>query len=438
MDRFDTLLDALGAGGLDASLTALYGGEDLPGQRARVAELLGGMAGWSAGVEGVLVSAPGRTELGGNHTDHNNGVVLAAAVQFDCLAAAAPVPGRLVRVHSEGFSGVIEVDLDDLEPRAGEEGTSAALVRGVAHGLRAQGYSVAGCDVRVSGRVPVGSGLSSSASFEVCTGQVFNTLFNHGTVPPVELARIGRRAENRHFGKPCGFMDQVACAVQGIVSIDFLDQAAPVVTEVDFDFNGTGFRLCVVATGGSHADLTPEYAAIPAEMARAAAVFGREAARGLTLAQVLDAAPRLRREAGDRAVLRLIHFIEENERAQAQAQALRRGDMEEFLALVRASGDSSWRLLQNCVATVRPLEQGIPLALTLTERFLGGRGACRVQGGGFAGTIQAYVPEDRFEAYRGFMEGVFGPGSVVGLMVRRPGLERIRPGTSGGRAEERP
>jgi galactokinase len=295
------------------------------------------------------------------------------------------------------------------------------------------GHPVAACDVCVDGRVPVGSGLSSSASFEVCIGQVFNALFCGGTVPPVDLARIGRRAENVHFGKPCGFMDQIACAVQGVLSIDFKDQAEPVVGGVDFDFAGTGYQLAVVDTGGSHADLTPEYAAIPDEMVRAAGVLGRASARGLTLAEVLAAAPRLRREAGDRAVLRLIHFIEENERAQAQARALRSGDMDGFLALVRASGDSSWRLLQNCVATVRPLEQGIPLALILTERFLGGAGACRVQGGGFAGTIQAYVPTHRFEEYGRFMDGVFGQGAVVPLMVRRPGHERIRPVAAHGR-----
>jgi galactokinase len=433
MDRLDALLAAVEGRELDGVLATLYGPGDLAVQRARHADLLRTMAAWSPGVEGVLVNAPGRTELGGNHTDHNNGVVLAAAVQFDCVAVAASVPGNVVRVRSAGFPEVMEVDLDDLSPRAAEAGMPSALVRGVAAGLREMGHPVAACDVCVDGRVPVGSGLSSSASFEVCIGQVFNALFCGGTVPPVDLARIGRRAENVHFGKPCGFMDQIACAVQGVLSIDFKDQAEPVVGGVDFDFAGTGYQLAVVDTGGSHADLTPEYAAIPDEMVRAAGVLGRASARGLTLAEVLAAAPRLRREAGDRAVLRLIHFIEENERAQAQARALRSGDMDGFLALVRASGDSSWRLLQNCVATVRPLEQGIPLALILTERFLGGAGACRVQGGGFAGTIQAYVPTHRFEEYGRFMDGVFGQGAVVPLMVRRPGHERIRPVAAHGR-----
>ncbi|QGY41976.1 galactokinase [Pseudodesulfovibrio cashew] len=385
------------------------------------------MAEWRGTGPAVLVSAPGRTELGGNHTDHNHGVVLAAAVSFDCLAVARASEGNRIRVKSEGFGGTIEVDCADTAPRKTEEGTPEALIRGVVHGFAQAGHVVGGFDACVSGGVPMGVGLSSSAAFEVCMGQVLNQLFNEGRVTPLELARFGQQAENVHFGKPCGLMDQLACAAQGVLSIDFADPASPVTRQVDFDFGATDYQLAVVDTGGSHADLTPEYAAIPAEMGRAARVLGQETARGLTVAQVLDAAPTIRREAGDRALLRLLHFIEESDRAQAQAEALAQGDMTAFLRLVLASGDSSWRLLQNCVSTIRPEEQPIPLALTLTERFLGGNGAWRIQGGGFAGTIQAYVPRDRFPDYQAYMEAVFGLGAVLPLRVRRPGLDLILP-----------
>ncbi|MBI9079990.1 MAG: galactokinase [Pseudodesulfovibrio sp.] len=391
------------------------------------------MESWSVGTRAVLVSAPGRTELGGNHTDHNNGVVLAAAVHLDCLAVASPTDGNGIRIRSEGFAESIEIELDDLSPRKGEEGTSAALVRGVAHGFREAGHGIAPFDACLAGDVPMGSGLSSSAAFEVCIGQIFNQLFNDGRVLPIELARIGRMAENVYFGKPCGFMDQITCAMQGVLSIDFQDQSEPLVQEIEFDFADSGYQLAVVDTGGSHADLTPEYAAIPDEMKRASRLFGQEMARGLTLQQVLDKASEIRREVGDRPLLRLIHFIEENERAIHQAAALRSGDMEQYLDMVNASGESSWRLLQNCISTTNFMEQGIPLALTLTERFLQGKGAWRIQGGGFAGTIQAYVPNDRFEAYQTFMDGLFGPGSVLPLQVRKPGNDCICPGGTDGR-----
>ena len=382
---------------------------------------------WFSGQQVILVSAPGRTELGGNHTDHNGGVVLAAAVHFDCLAVAAPTEGNIIRIWSEGFPDTIKVRLDDLAPRKEEEGTSAALVRGVVHGFKAGGWTIGAFDACISGDVPIGSGLSSSAAFEICVGQILNSLFNDEKVGPVDLAAIGRKAENIHFGKPCGFMDQITCAAQGILSIDLQDQTLPIVHEIDFDFGDSGYQLAMVDTGSSHADLTLEYAAIPEEMGRAARVLGQDVARGLTMEQVLDAAPQIRREAGDRALLRLIHFIEESERAVRQADALRSGDMDTYLELVNASGDSSWRLLQNCISTTNFLEQGIPVALTLTERFLQGDGAWRIQGGGFAGTIQAYVPYDRFETYRTLMDAVFGPASTLPLLVRKPGNVCIQP-----------
>jgi len=427
METLAEYLNAAKTGGLNSTLRTLYGESAVDVQAHRYQNLLARMDGWTSGSHAVLVTAPGRTELGGNHTDHNNGVVLAAAVHFDCLAVASPVDGTTIRIRSEGFPDIIEVELDDLGHRKEEEGTSTALVRGVLAGFKSGGWNIGAFDACISGNVPVGAGLSSSAAFEICLGQILNHLFNAGEVFPLGLAVIGRKAENVHFGKPCGFMDQIACAAQGILSIDFHDQTDPKLQEVEFDFSDNGYQLAVVDTGGSHADLTPEYAAIPEEMKLAARVFGQDYARGLKMQQVLDAATQIRSVAGDRALLRLIHFIEENERAILQADALRSGDMERYLELVNASGDSSWRLLQNCVSTTNFMDQGIPLALTLTERFLEGKGAWRVQGGGFAGTIQAYVPNERFEEYRIFMDEFFGVGSTLPLLVRKPGNEYIRP-----------
>lgn len=424
-------LHALDSGNLDRQLTELYGQEALPVQRLRYRNLLLRLEKKTSGLPIVLVSVPGRTELGGNHTDHNHGVVLAAGIHYDCLAGACATGEATVRVKSEGFPGVTELDVNDLAPRSEEEGTTAALIRGVLAGFVKRGWAVGGFDACVSGDVPVGAGLSSSAAFEVCMGQVLNQLFNNGERTPLELATVAREAENVHFGKPCGFMDQLACAAQGVLSIDFNHPDTPGIRPVEFDPEVVGFKLVVVDTGGSHADLTPEYAAIPAEMERAAQVLGQDKARGLSVRQVLDNAAEIRQKAGDRAVLRLIHFIEENERAIMQADALERGDVIRFLELVNASGDSSWRLLQNCISTTNFLEQGIPLALTLTERFFEGQGAWRIQGGGFAGTIQAYVPLHRVEPYREYMETVFGQGAVLPLRIRKPGLDVIRPDGEG-------
>lgn len=414
-------------GRLDVLLAELYGAEELAAQRQRYLGLLTRMERDAPEGRTVLLSVPGRTELGGNHTDHNHGVILAAGVHFDCLAVAVAVDEPRIRLWSEGFPGTIEVALDDLEPRRDEHGAPAALVRGVAHALMQAGCKVGGFDAGVAGNVPMGTGLSSSAAFEVCLARIHSELYNGGNIDLVTLARCGRAAENVHFGKPCGLMDQLTCACQGVVAIDFTDPERPAVRRVDFDFDTTGYRLAVVDTGGSHADLTPDYSAIPEEMGRAARALGQETARGLTVERVLAEAPRLRREAGDRAVLRLLHFIEESDRAAAEAEALAGGDMAGFLDRVRASGDSSWRLLQNCFSPSQPLTQPIPLALALSERFLGGEGAWRVQGGGFAGTIQTYVPETRFEAYRAFMEAVFGPGSVLPLRIRHPGNAVVLP-----------
>ena len=320
MDSLGTWLDAVTGGSLDVTLAELYGPEAVAVQRQRYFGLVSRLEKWGGHTACIMVSTPGRIELGGNHTDHNNGVVLAGGVHFDILAAAAPVDGGRIRVMSEGFpDDEIVINIHDTAPRDVEEGTTAALVRGVLAGFRSRDWGVGGVDVCVAGDVPLGVGLSSSAAFEVCMGQVLNQLFNEGARTPLDLATVGREAENVHFGKPCGFMDQIACATQGILSIDFSNPGVPIVSNVDFDFDATGYRLVVVDTGGSHADLTPEYAAIPVEMEAAAKVLGQDKARGLTYRQVLENVSLIRREAGDRALLRLIHFIEESDRAVAQA-----------------------------------------------------------------------------------------------------------------------
>jgi galactokinase len=258
-------------------------------------------------------------------------------------------------------------------------------------------------------------------------GGILLRLFNDERVAVLALARAGQRAENDFFGKPCGLMDQLACAAGGLLSIDFLDPERPAVNRIDVDFNAHDYRLTVVNTGGSHADLTPEYAAIPSEMRLASSLLGRDTARGLTMTALLASLPRLRREAGDRAILRLVHFIDENERVLSQALALAGGRIDDFMSLVRASGDSSWRFLQNCGGVGPPDHQPIPLALMLTERLLQGKGACRVHGGGFAGTIQAFIPRRRFDRYRKCIEEIFGPGAVIPLRIRKPGVVALGP-----------
>lgn len=362
-------------------------------------------------------TAPGRTELGGNHTDHNHGKVLAGAVQLEAAAVAEPLKGR-IEVRSGGWDQMFVVDLDDLSPRKDEEGTTQALLRGVAYEFERRGHRWGGFRACVESSVLGGSGLSSSAAFEVLTGAILNSLYNEGAIAPAELAMIGQAAENLHFGKPCGLMDQMSSALGGIVTIDFQHPKAPVVRKLEVDFAAHGWSLCIVNTKGSHADLTPEYAAIKGEMNQVAGHFGKAVLRDVPEPAFYDELASLAGRFSHRALLRSIHFFEENHRVDAMVAALDAGNIDGYLALVNASGRSSAQYLQNTWAMVRPAEQPIPLALALTEKFLGGEGACRVHGGGFAGTIQAYVPLNRRRDYVKTMEAVFGPGSVIELSVR--------------------
>ena len=366
-----------------------------------------------------IFSAPGRTELGGNHTDHQLGRVLAAAVDLDSTAAAAENGESLIRVISEGYPMCI-IDLADLLAKPEELGSTAALVRGVAAGIAQRGHRLRGFDAYVSSRVLPGSGLSSSAAFEVLMGTIINHISGCG-LTPVEIAQIGQYAENVYFGKPCGLMDQMASSVGNIIGIDFENPLAPLTETIDYDFSRSGYSLCIIDCGADHADLTNEYAAIPGELEKVCAFFGKQYLRQVDEALFYSKINELRRAVGDRAVLRAMHVFEENKRVEKEIAALKANDFEGYLAQVRASGRSSWLYLQNVVPAGYTEHQELAFALALADRLLNGRGACRVHGGGFAGTIQAFVPDAHLHAFRSGMDAVLGKGACHILSIRRQG-----------------
>jgi galactokinase len=383
-----------------------------------------------------LFSAPGRIEIGGNHTDHQRGAVLAAAIDTDVLCAAAPSPDNTVSIRSEGYSD-ISVSLEDLSARDDENGSPSAIVRGVAAWFRERGYDAGGFRAAITSDIPVGSGLSSSAAFEVATGGLMNSLYNEGKVSAVDIAIAGKYVENEYFGKPSGLMDQMASSVGGLVSIDFNDPAHPVVRRIDSPLADAGYSICVVDTKGSHADLTHEYATIPEEMGRIAAAFGKDALTDVDETSFFARLPELRETCGDRAVLRAMHFFTDNRLALREADALAAGDTRKFLGFVRRSGRSSLACLQNIFPASDPARQGISVALALSERFLSETGgAWRVHGGGFAGTILAFVPDQSLDSYRSAMDGVFGAGSCRRLAIRSVGGAEVVPGM--GQDEQRP
>ena len=361
-------------------------------------------------------SAPGRTEIGGNHTDHQQGRVLAAAVDLDTLAAVRENGTDTVRILSEGYP-LCEVELSNLTPVKAEINTTAALVRGVAAGFVQRGCKVGGFDAYCTSTVLPGSGLSSSAAFEVLMGTVINHLFFGGSVSAAEVAKIGQYAENVFFGKPCGLMDQTASAVGGLVTIDFLEKTAPEIRKVDFDFSACGHALCIIDTRASHADLTEEYAAIPGEMKTICAYFGKEVLTQIEPEAFYAAIPALRTACSHRA----IHFYEDNARVPRQVAALEQGDFDAFLKLVTESGRSSWMYLQNVIPTGSTACQEVALALALCDHLLNGRGAYRVHGGGFAGTVQAFVPFAMLPDFRAGIDRVLGEGACHVLAVRSQG-----------------
>lgn len=377
-----------------------------------------------------LFSAPGRTEVGGNHTDHQYGRVLAGAVNLDNIAVAAPNGTNVVRIKSVGYPQ-FEADLSDLVIDESKFSTSTSLVKGINARLKELGYNIGGFDAVIEGRVPEGSGLSSSASFEVLIGAIISHLFNDGKLDPVENAKIGQWAENNYFGKPCGLMDQTACSVGGFITIDFEDPAQPIVKALDFDFAETGYSLVITNTGGSHANLDSEYALLPGEMKSVAKELGHEVLRPLTMKQVVDSIPNIREKVGDRAILRSIHFQADNARVVDEVEALEANDFQKFLGLVIESGYSSYMYNQNIYAQTQEnfdskmAEQGVSLGLALSELVLRGKGGWRVHGGGFAGTIQAFVPNDLLDEYISTLEHVFGEGNCHKLFIRAKGAIKV-------------
>ena len=365
-------------------------------------------------------SAPGRTELSGNHTDHQRGRVLAAAVDLDMKAAVRATDTGLIRVQSKGYS-LCMVDVAELLPKMEEENTTRALIRGVAAGFAEHGCPVGGFDAYVESKVLPGSGLSSSAAFEVLMGTVINGLFYENKETAPQIAKIGQYAENVYFGKPCGLMDQMASAVGGMVAIDFEDPKNPVITPVDFDFAKSGHTLCIIDTRASHADLTDEYAAIPAELKTACDYFGKDVLRQVDEVEFYAAIPALRQQCGDRAVVRAFHVYEENKRVERQVAALQAGDFDTYLSLMKESGYSSYMYLQNVIATGYTVKQDMAIALAMCEKLLQGRGGYRVHGGGFAGTVQVFVPMDMLENFRKGMDAVLGEGACHVLSIRQEG-----------------
>lgn len=406
------------------NLSSLYG-KDAAEQRERY-EKLAAIFDEEFGAHEPLTfySAPGRSEIGGNHTDHNHGKVLAAAVNLDVIAAVQKTDNGVIRLKSVGYP-MDTVDTASLEPRPEERERSQGLIRGICARCKALGFAVGGFDAVTVSRVLKGSGLSSSAAFEVLVVTIISHLYNDGKIDPVTAAQISKFAENEFFGKPSGLLDQMAASVGGFTTMDFGDPQNPIIEKIDFDLDSYGYALCVVDTGGNHADLTGEYAAVPTEMKSIARLMGAEVLRDVDENEFFARIPELRRAAGDRAVLRAIHFFSDNHRVEGEVAALKRGDFDAFCALVIASGRSSATDLQNVFATVNPAEQGLSLALALIERILGGRGAYRVHGGGFAGTVQAYVPLDMLAQFRAQIEQVFGENACYVLSVRSAGGTKV-------------
>ena len=365
-------------------------------------------------------SAPGRTEISGNHTDHQRGRVLAGAVNLDTVAAVKVNGTDLIRIKSKGYP-MCEVSVKELTPVESEINSTPALIRGVAARFAQMGCQVQGFDAYCESTVLPGSGLSSSAAFEVLIGTIVNHLFFGGQASQPEIAMIGQYAENVFFGKPCGLMDQTASAVGNLVTIDFFDKDHPVIEPVDFDFASCGHALCIIDSGADHADLTDEYAAIPGEIKAVAAFFGKEVLTQIDEAAFYASIPALRKACGDRAVMRAVHFYQENARVPQQVAALRAGDFDKFLSLIKQSGYSSWMYLQNVIPAGYKQHQDVAVALALCEHYLQGRGAYRVHGGGFAGTVQAFVPYDILDAFVAGLDGALGQGACHVLNIRPQG-----------------
>ena len=425
--KSNDLITSLRTTALDEKLAALYGSDRLDEAKARYIGAIESFCKIYGDDRDIgLYTVAGRSELSGNHTDHNRGCVVAASISLDIIAVAAPTDDNIVRVLSEGFEEDVVKINEYTTPDKSKYGTSESIIAGMCAGLRENGHNVGGFVAYTTSNVLKGSGLSSSAAFEDMIGTIESHLYNDGKVDNVEIAKLSQYAENKYFGKPCGLMDQVACAVGGIVAIDFKETKNPIIEPIDFDISGAGYNLCIVNTGGNHADLTDEYASITVEMKSIAAHFGKEVLRDVDESDVLANIPALREKFGDRAIMRALHFFEENKRVAKQKAALQSGDLDAFFDNVKASGHSSFCYLQNVYTSKNVSEQGLSLALCLAEKVLSdSRAAFRVHGGGFAGTIQAFVPTEKVAEFKSTMDACFGEGACLVLLIRPVGAARI-------------
>lgn len=367
-----------------------------------------------------IYSAPGRSEVGGNHTDHQHGEILAASINLDAIAVTSKTNDGIIKLVSDDYPEIV-IDVNDIAKNEAEEGTTAALIKGVLSGAKERGFSVGGFRTFITSEVLIGAGLSSSAAFETVVGTIISYLYNDGKMDAITNAIIGQYAENVYFGKPCGLMDQMACSVGSLVHVNFADTKNPVVEKVEFDMNKYGYSLCITDTKGSHANLTADYAAIPGEMKSVAAYFGHEVLLNVSAKSILDNVSDIREKCGDRAVLRALHFITENERVQKEVAALKEENIPVFLETVKASGNSSYKFLQNVYTNADIQHQNVSLALCVSEMALGDRGVSRVHGGGFAGTIQAFVKNEAIADYRAAMDNLFGEGACKVLKIRKYG-----------------
>lgn len=421
MIKNSLLRENIKAGKYDAAFAPIYKAEDIEAQKARYIRVSTEFDEIYGGDRQVSVfSAPGRTEIGGNHTDHNHGKVLAGGVDLDAIAVASKNDENIVRIKSEGY-GMDVTELCDLSIHDNETSHSASLVRGVCAGFVKWGYKVGGFDAATANDVISGSGLSSSAAFEVLVGTMLNYLYNDGKVSPVEIAQIAQYAENVYFGKPCGLMDQMACSVGGFVQIDFNDPSKPIINKLNFDFASCGHSLCIIDSGADHADLTDDYAAVRGEMEGVAAVFGKKVLRDVDRNEFEANIAKVRKEVNDRAVLRAKHFFNENDRVDQQAAALNANDFEAFKALIIESGNSSYMYNQNVYTCKYPVNQAVSVALAMCHDILKGKGAWRVHGGGFAGTIQAFVPNDILPEFKEKICAVYGEKACYVLNIRPVG-----------------
>jgi len=410
------------------NLKNLYGNDEevVRHQKERYSKLSSDFKKHFGDAEVKYFSSPGRTEISGNHTDHNNGIVIAASINLDSIACVAEC-SNCIEIYSDGFKDPFYVGINNLNPVEDEAGSTVSLIRGIAAGLSERGYKIGGFKACITSDVLIGSGLSSSASIEVLIGTIFNHLYNNGKISAQEIALIGQYAENKFFKKPCGLMDQMACATGGIISIDFKDKDKPVVNKIHFDFNKEGYSLLVVHTGGSHLELTGDYSAIPEEMKSVAEASGKEVCRDIEYEDFIANINKIHGKVSDRAILRAYHFFNENRRVIKQVEALGKNDFREFLKLVNESGTSSFKWLQNIYSGSDVSYQPVSLALAMAENFIQelGEGACRIHGGGFEGTILVLLPSSAANDFTKYISGIFKNFSVLDLTIRQAGAVRV-------------